>query len=328
MASVFFSYSHKDEELRNQLEAHLALLKNQGLIDAWYDRRIIAGDEVDEAIFSKLETADIILLLISSDFISSPYCFSKEMMRAMERHEAGEARVIPVILRHCEWHSAPFGKLMAAPRDGKPVVSWPDRDEALADVAKQVRRAVEAVAAPAASQQPPRAPRTASSASASAPTDASSSSSALPRSSNLRVKQEFSEKDRDDYLRSTFEFVSKFFEGSVGAISERNPDITGNYERIDSRRIAAVLYRNGKKLAECSVRMDGLSGRSSGITFSHDASASNGSFNELLNVEANEQSLFMKPLGMGFGGGERHKQLSQEGAAEYLWEMFISAAQR
>lgn len=246
----------------------------------------------------------------------------------MERHEAGEARVIPVILRHCEWHSAPFGKLMAAPRDGKPVVSWPDRDEALADVAKQVRRAVEAVAAPAASQQPPRAPRTASSASASAPTDASSSSSALPRSSNLRVKQEFSEKDRDDYLRSTFEFVSKFFEGSVGAISERNPDITGNYERIDSRRFAAVLYRNGKKLAECSVRMDGLSGRSSGITFSHDASASNGSFNELLNVEANEQSLFMKPLGMGFGGGERHKQLSPEGAAEYLWEMFISAAQR
>ncbi|MGJ7571534.1 toll/interleukin-1 receptor domain-containing protein [Variovorax sp. RB2P76] len=328
MASVFFSYSHKDEELRNQLEAHLALLKNQGLIDAWYDRRIIAGDEVDDAIFSKLEAADIILLLISSDFISSPYCFSREMMRAMERHEAGEARVIPVILRHCEWHSAPFGKLMAAPKDGKPVVSWPDRDEALADVAKQVRRAVEAVAAPAASQQAPRAPRSAWSSPPSASTDASPSSPRLPRSSNLRVKQEFSEKDRDDHLRSTFEFVSKFFEGSVGAISERNPDVTGNYERIDSRRFAAILYRNGKKLAECSVRMEGLSGRSNGITFSHDSSANQGSFNELLSVEANEQSLFLKPLGMGFGSGERHKQLSQEGAAEYLWELFISAAQR
>src|SRR6218665_3352349 len=138
MASVFFSYSHKDEGLRDQLETHLALLKNQGLIDAWYDRRIIAGDEVDDAIFSKLETADIILLLVSADFLSSPYCYSREMMRAMERHEAGEARVIPVILRHCVWTGAPFGKLMAAPRDGKPVTAWPDRDEALADVARQV----------------------------------------------------------------------------------------------------------------------------------------------------------------------------------------------
>lgn len=325
MASVFFSYSHKDEELRNQLEAHLALLKNQGHIDGWHDRRIIAGDEVDDAIFSKLETADIILLLISSDFISSPYCFSREMKRAMERHEAREARVIPVILRHCEWHSAPFGKLMAAPRDGKPVASWPDRDEALADVAKQVRRAVEAIAAPAAPQQARRAAR---SAPPSASTDSPRPSPGLPRSSNLRLKQEFSEKDFDDYLRSTFEFVAKFFEGSVGAIGERNPDVTGNFERIDSRRFAAILYRNGKKLTECSIRMEGLSGRNNGISFSYGSSVSHGSYNELLSVEAGEQSLFMKELGMGFHGGERRKQLSQEGAAEYLWEMFISAAQR
>ncbi|RUR71297.1 TIR domain-containing protein [Variovorax guangxiensis] len=325
MASVFFSYSHKDEELRNQLEAHLALLKNQGLIDAWYDRRIIAGDEVDDAIFNQLETADIILLLISSDFISSAYCFSREMTRAMERHEAGKARVIPVILRHCEWHSAPFGKLMAAPKDGKPVVSWPDRDEALADVAKQVRRAVEAISAPA---LPKQASRTTRPAPPSALKDSSRPSPELPRSSNLRLKQEFSEQDQDDYLRATFEFVARFFEGSIGAVGERNPDVKGNFERIDSRRFAAVLYRNGKKLAECSVRMEGLSGRNNGIAFSHDSSASQGSFNEMLSVEAGEQSLFLKALGMGWGGDERRKQLSQEGAAEYLWEMFIDRAQR
>lgn len=324
MASVFFSYSHKDEELRNQLEAHLALLKNQGLIDAWHDRRIIAGDEVDDAIFSKLETADIILLLVSSDFISSPYCFSREMKRAMERHEAGEARVIPIILRHCEWHSAPFGKLMAAPKDGKPIASWPDRDEALADVAKQVRRAVEAIAARAAPQQTQRA---AWSAPPSASTDSPRPSPELPRSSNLRLKQEFSEKDLDDYLRSTFEFVAKFFEGSVGAIGERNPDVKGKFERIDSRRFAAVLYRNGQKLAECSVHLEGLSRWNNGIAFSHNASASQGSFNELLRVEADEQSLFMKALGMNFNGNNG-KKLSQEGAAEYFWAMFIGPAQR
>ena len=113
MASVFFSYSHKDEALRDQLETHLALLKNQGLIDAWHDRRILAGSEVDDAIFDKLDSADVILLLVSADFLSSSYCYSREMQRAMERHAAREARVIPVILRHCDWHGAPFGKLMA-----------------------------------------------------------------------------------------------------------------------------------------------------------------------------------------------------------------------
>lgn len=147
MTTIFFSYSHKDEVLRNELEAHLALLKHEGFVDAWHDRRIVAGDELDDAIFSKLEAADIILLLVSSDFINSAYCYSREMARAMERHHAEEARVIPVILRHCDWARAPFGKLMAIPRDGKPVVSWPDRDEALADVAKQVRQAVEAIGA-------------------------------------------------------------------------------------------------------------------------------------------------------------------------------------
>lgn len=143
MAVVFMSYSHKDESLRDQLEAHLALLKNQELIEAWHDRRIQAGTDVDNAIFEKLEIADVILLLISSDFISSQYCFSREMSRAMQRHEEKEARVVPVILRPCDWKSAPFGKLMAVPKDGKPVTTWADRDEAFADIASQIRRIVE-----------------------------------------------------------------------------------------------------------------------------------------------------------------------------------------
>ncbi|SAL80666.1 TIR domain protein [Caballeronia peredens] len=143
MVNIFFSYSHKDEVVRNELEAHLASLRHQGLIESWHDRRITAGDEVDNAIFEKLESANIILLLVSSDFINSSYCYSKEMERAMERHRAGTARVIPIIVRHCDWMRTPFGKLLAAPRDGKPILSWPDRDEALADVARQIREAVE-----------------------------------------------------------------------------------------------------------------------------------------------------------------------------------------
>lgn len=118
MPSVFFSYSHADEELRNQLEKQLAMLRRQGVIETWHDRRIGAGENIDQAIDAHINSDEIILLLVSPDFIASDYCYEIEMKRAMERHLAGEAIVIPVILRPCDWHHAPFGKLNASPRDG------------------------------------------------------------------------------------------------------------------------------------------------------------------------------------------------------------------
>ncbi len=154
MVKLFFSYSHKDEALRDQLETHLAMLKNQGLIESWHDRRIVAGSDLDDSIQASLEAADVVLLLVSSDFLASAYCYSKEMARAMEKHQAGDAHVIPVILRHCDWHAAPFGGLLAAPKDGKAITSWPDIDEALADVARQVRRVVEEKSARSRKQPP------------------------------------------------------------------------------------------------------------------------------------------------------------------------------
>jgi hypothetical protein len=323
MASVFFSYSHKDEALRDQLESHLALLKNQGKIDAWYDRRIVAGDEIDGAISTKLETADIILLLVSSDFISSPYCYSREMTQAMDRQRTGQAQVIPVILRHCDWHGAPFGKLMAAPRDGKPITSWPDRDEAFADVAKQVRIAVETIA----KQHPPTKPPQAIPTSATQASIGAAPTPLKPRSSNLRLKKEFSERDRDEFLHGSFDFICKFFEGSLEAVGERNPDVTGKFDRIDSRRMAAILYRGGKKITECSIRLGGLGSRDNGIAFSYDASSSQSSFNEMLSVEANDQTMYLKSMGMSWGVSDRYKPLSQEGAAEFLWELFMKNAQ-
>jgi tetratricopeptide (TPR) repeat protein len=140
--SVFISYAHEDEELKNELLKHLALLRNEGVIATWDDRALIAGSSFDSEIEKQLETADLILLLISADFINSEYCWSIEMKRAVQRHEAKTARVIPVILRAVDWHTAPFGKLTAAPTDGKPVTSWSNRDEALLDVAQHIRRAV------------------------------------------------------------------------------------------------------------------------------------------------------------------------------------------
>jgi hypothetical protein len=140
---LFISYSHKDERFREQLQEHLIALKRQRLVEAWHDRRIAPGQEWEGAINENLEAAGIVLLLISSSFIASPYCYDIEMARALEKHERGEARVIPVILRYADWEWAPFGKLQALPKDAKPVGRWRDRDEAWRNVVQGIRRAVE-----------------------------------------------------------------------------------------------------------------------------------------------------------------------------------------
>lgn len=140
---VFFSYAHKDEELKNELVKHLSILKRQGIITAWHDREITAGTEWAGEIDTHLNGAGVILLLISSDFLASDYCYDIELVRAMERHATAEACVIPVILREVDWKGAVFGKLQALPKNADPVANWVNRDQAFADVARGIRKAVE-----------------------------------------------------------------------------------------------------------------------------------------------------------------------------------------
>jgi hypothetical protein len=83
MATAFISYSHRDEAFRHELETHLAPLRRQGLLSVWHDRRIPAGDLLDETISENLENADLLLMLISADFVASEYCYTREMNRAL-----------------------------------------------------------------------------------------------------------------------------------------------------------------------------------------------------------------------------------------------------
>src|SRR5712692_7685383 len=117
---IFFCYAHEDEALLNKLKAQLRPLQRQGLLDVWYDRDISAGTDWERQIKEQLNTAQIILLLVSPDFMDSDYINDVELKRAIERHERGEAHVIPVILRHVSWQGEPLGKLQALPTDGKP----------------------------------------------------------------------------------------------------------------------------------------------------------------------------------------------------------------
>ncbi|MGA7498026.1 MAG: toll/interleukin-1 receptor domain-containing protein [Isosphaeraceae bacterium] len=140
---LFYSYSHKDEELRKELEEHLSLLRRQGVISGWHDRMIGAGEEWKGQLDKNLEEAQIILLLISPSFLASDYCYDIETKRALERHDKDEATVIPVLLRPVDWEGAPFFRLQGLPIDLRPVTTWTNRDEAFMNIAQGIRRAIE-----------------------------------------------------------------------------------------------------------------------------------------------------------------------------------------
>lgn len=142
-ARVFFSYAAEDEPHRATLEKHLRLLQRQGLVKGWHARMVAPGEERDAEVRRHLDAADVVLLLVSSDFLACDRVWKEEMARALERHDAGEARVVPLFVRPCDWRGAPFARLQGLPRDGEPVTRRGDADEAWAEVAAGLRALVE-----------------------------------------------------------------------------------------------------------------------------------------------------------------------------------------
>ncbi|WIH26095.1 toll/interleukin-1 receptor domain-containing protein [Photobacterium damselae] len=316
VVELFFSYCHKDEDFRNELEVHLALLKRQGIISTWHDRRIVAGSNIDSDISAHLESANVIILLISPYFIASDYCYEKEMARAIERHESGEAVVIPIILHPCDWHAAPFGKLLATPTDGKPISMFANQHEAFSIVAKDIRTVAESF--DCSRKDTLLTP---------APTAKKNFSNSLPRSSNLRVKRPFNDHEKEEFLESSFEYIARYFEGSMNELNARYEHLQVKFRRINSNRFTASLYNNGDRCAQCTVWFGTQSYHSNGIYYSNTETSSESSYNEQISVDHDGYLLHLKSLGLGFmqsGASE----LTQEGAAEYFWSMFIQYLQR
>jgi internalin A len=142
---IFYCYAHEDRALRDNIDKHLSGLKRRGRVVVWYDREILAGMEWEREIERRLSTSQIILLLVSADFMSSDYCYGKEMQKALEMHEKGEARVLPILLRPVDWRDTPFARLQILPTGALPITRWSDRDEALTDVATQIGAVVTAL---------------------------------------------------------------------------------------------------------------------------------------------------------------------------------------
>jgi hypothetical protein len=324
LIKLVFSYAHADEALRNELEKHLAPLRRQGLIESWHDRRIVPGQEFGGQIERHFQDADIVLLLVSPDFINSNYCYDVEMVGAIGRHHRHEAIVIPVILRPCHWHDLPFGKILAATVDGKPVTQFLSLDEGFYQVVDAIKRAIKVLGAK------PNAEAIVSKPVVEAkPTQAVVV--ATERSNNLRIKRAFTDREYDQARTDCFEFVAKYFANSLDELKQRNPGIDVDFNRIDSKCFEAKIYVDGERKCICGI-WTGSGHFGDNIVFSFNGVTPN-SYNESMTVQADAYSLGFKPMGMAFHGiqiteNKQNSLLNFEGVAEYFWEMLIQPLQR
>lgn len=325
MATIFISYSHRDEDLRKELETALSALRRQGLIEVWHDRRIEPGADFAAEIDQNLEAADIVLLLVSSYFIASDYAYGIEVARAMERHERGKARVIPIILRPTDWHGLPFGRLLALPPDGKPVTQYPDLHEAMLEISKGLRKVLEVLrqAEPARSAAAPRPEHVVP----DIPARSERSEAGGPRSSNLRVKREFTDRERDEFLDETFEYLARFFENSLKELKHRNAGLDFRFRRIDANRFTAAVYAGGSAVSQCTIWRGSRSSFANGIAYTHGETDGANSYNELLSIADDGYSLFLQALGMSFRGRDGEDALTPQGASEFLWGIVIGGLQ-
>lgn len=308
---AFISYSHRDSAALDRLHTHLAVLHREGLIESWFDRDILAGDEIDPVIAQRMEESELFLLLVSPDFLNSTYCYDIEMKRALKKHDAGQARVVPIIVEPCDWASTPLGGLKAIPRDGKPIAEWANANTAYLDVVQEVRRIVQAYV-----QRATPAPGV-----ASAPTN-----TAEPAASRrYRVKHDFDAIEKAEFLEKSFAEVRDYFQQAVEEVNGVD-ELKARFVSYSATSFGGTLVNRTKQHGTAHVtvhRRTGIMGLAD-IYFSFNENAAANTANGGYSLEANEYELFFS--GSVFGFGDRKEKLSARGVAESLWIDFLKQA--
>ncbi|WP_257386744.1 toll/interleukin-1 receptor domain-containing protein [Tahibacter caeni] len=297
---LFVSYAREDKSYREQLGKHLAALRRPGLVEVWHDGMIVAGQRFASAIDAQLNAADVILLLVSSDFLDSDYCYSIEMQRALEREQRGEACVIPVIVRPCAWKLTPFHGLQIAAGEWPALSQWPNVDEGYAQVVLAVRAAIDGLAAR----------RLASPPHSTAPIPVA----AVP----MTASRVFSDAERLSFLRRSYADIRRAFDASLRRLSARMFACESELRQVDAHTFTCHVRRADAPPVECAVS---LIPERRCIAYSHSAASRGHEFDEGVGVDADAQQLFLCVFGLDPASAGRSRFASGE-AAELLWDLF------
>ena len=305
---VFIAYSHKDYWALERLHTHLAMLNREGQIDTWFDREILAGGNLDKEIFRMLKECNLFLLLVSPDFLASDYCYENEMKQALERYHRGNAHVVPIIVEPCDWGASPLSALKAVPRDGKPISTWTNHNNAFVDIVMELRRIIEANKNVAQAQvmrvtteKPHRETR------------------------KYRVKRNFDEIDRYDFRNNAYETIRAHFESSIKEIDSIDL-LRGRFTLIGPFSFGCTVVNQARNdgIAHITVHMKNSDIGIGDIYYSYLENAPHNTANGAFVVESGEYELFLKSMMSGFSGKE--EKLSPQAAAEQLWVEFVERA--
>ncbi len=308
---IFVSYSHRDEDTLERLKAHLSPLRRDGRIETWYDREIRAGGDIDEEISEQLETCNVYILLISPDFLNSDYCMDTEMTRAMERHEEGTARVIPIIVEDCYWKTSPFQKLKALPKDGKPISNWTNENTAFLNIVEEVARVVDDM------DRAPMTPKPGS--------DRTSAAGGQTR--KYRVQRHFDDIDRSDFRDQAFDKIRSYFQEAAAELDALE-ELRGRFAARSDKKFSCTVVNRGRMqggtahiTVRCSTGGHGFGDISYVFAEDADDNTSNGG----LNVENDEYEMFLTAT-MNFMRGSEEDRMTPHQAAESLWTEFLEHA--
>jgi hypothetical protein len=304
---VFISYSHGDDELLDRLHKHLAQLRREGSIEAWYDREITAGGRLDESIAAELEDADIFLACASPDWIDSQYAYEREFQRALEREADGSAVIVPVVFKPCDWLSTPLQQFRALPKDGKAITEFTNQDVAFLDVVTALRALLQ--------QRPAKVEYK-----GVAPAELASQQS--PRSvSRYRVRREFDELDKRDFIEKSFNEIYRFFEASAAELATV-PDIECRLSNLEESYFSCTIINRGirRGFETVHVRKGGSWGA---IDLLYGEQNKSGTSHGGFTVKADEFELFLNSSMLHFRDQSKDLMTARE-AAKLVWDDLLS----
>ena len=304
---AFISYSHQDEARKDRLVIHLTQMQRDGLLDAWHDRKILAGGQFSDDIDIELDRFDLFLPLVSPDFLHSRYCYEIEMSRAIERASASDVHIVPIILEPCDWHSSPLSKFKALPKDGKPISDWTNENTALHDVVKSLRQ----LATP---MQPPISPST------------RLNTSPSPKRRAYRIKRSFDNVDKEDFKTDSYITIHRYFQDAVEEINSID-DINSRMTQISPFSFTCTIINRSwqRGVAHITVHKSTSNTGFGDIYYSNTENASEGTANGMFSISHDEHNMFFSP-DMLRHGGDNHDQLSAHDVAEQLWNNLLETA--
>lgn len=304
---AFISYSHRDEAVVERLHTHLAMLKREGALSAWYDREILGGGDLDDDIAENLAASDLFIAVVSPDFLSSDYCYEREMARAIERHEKGDIRVLPIIAEPCDWHSSPLARFKALPKDGKPISEWENKNNAFVDIIGEIRRIHEA-------DTP------------SVPVGNSSEETSQPKSAKgYRIQRDFDAIDKADFKRECYKSIRSYLVNSARELDQVE-GVRARVEDLGPTSLTATIVNRFKEGTSAHITIHSASDTYAmgDIFFSHQLNAPSNTANGGFLIESDEYELFLSPQLFSFS--EMPERVTAKEAAEYLWNDLLERA--